>query len=85
MNKLVKNDLSQDVKISEGIAVDQPEEFALEIAKECVDHFIIVDTDQVIFLISETGLGNSTCISLSGIRKDDKSDIIVVLDCEGNK
>ena len=33
-NKIVKNDLSQDVKVSEGIAVDQPEAFALEIAKE---------------------------------------------------
>lgn len=84
-NKIVKNDLSQDVKVSEGIAVDQPEEFALEIAKECVDNFIIVDTDQVISEISNTGLGNSTCISLSGILENESSDVIVVLDCEGNK
>ena len=60
-NKIVKNDLSQDIQISEGIAVDQPEEFALEIAKDCVDNFITVDTDKVISLILETGLGNSTC------------------------
>lgn len=84
-NKIVKNDLSQDVEVSEGIAVDQPEAFALEIAKECVDNFIIVDTDKVIFLISKTGLGNSTCISLSGILENENSDVIVVLDCEGNK
>jgi threonine dehydratase len=84
-NKIVKNDLSQDVEVSEGIAVDQPEVFALEIAKECVDNFIIVDTDKVIFLISKTGLGNSTCISLSGILENENSDVIVVLDCEGNK
>jgi threonine dehydratase len=84
-NKIVKNDLLQDIKISEGIAVDQPEEFALEIAKECVDNFIIVDTDKVISLILETGLGNSTCIALSGILENDTSDIIVILDCEGNK
>ena len=84
-NKIVKNDLSQDVKVSEGIAVDQPEEFALEIAKECVDNFIIVDTNKVISLRSDTGLGNSTCISLSGILEKENSDIIVVLDCEGNK
>ena len=84
-NKIVKNDLSQDVEVSEGIAVDQPEEFALEIAKECVDNFIIVDTDKVIFLTSKTGLGNSTCISLSGILENENSDVIVVLDCEGNK
>ena len=84
-NKLVKNDLSQDVEISEGIAVDQPETFALEIAKECVDNFITVDTNKVISLISETGLGNSTCIALSGILEKDNNDIIVILDCEGNK
>ena len=87
-NKIVKNDLSQDVEVSEGIAVDQPEAFALEIAKECVDNFITVDTDKVIFLISKTGLGNSTCIAMSGFLKNkdnDTSDIIVILDCEGNK
>lgn len=83
-NKIVKNDLSQDIQISEGIAVDQPEEFALEIAKDCVDNFITVDTDKVISLILETGLGNSTCIALSGILENDTSDIIVILDCEGN-
>ena len=83
-NKMIKNNLNQDISISEGIAVDQPEITAFELAKECVDNFITVDTDKALSLISETGLGNSTCITLSGIQKNDKSDVIIVLDCEGN-
>jgi threonine dehydratase len=80
------NKNNNKIIISDGIAVDKPEEYALNIAKKIVTKGIKVNIEEVIDLVNKTKLGNSSCIALSGINKikSINSDYIVVLDCEGN-
>jgi len=72
-------------ELSDGIAVDKPEEHALELAKQLGIRGISVDSSYVKEIHKQTGLGGSTCISLASLKKFQiESDVIVVLDCEGN-
>ena len=71
--------------VSDGIAVDKPEEYALNTAINLNVPGISVNDTCVKKLQKNTGLGGSTCIALAGLEKiSTESDIIVILDCEGN-
>jgi threonine dehydratase len=71
--------------ISDGIAVDKPEIYALQVGKKIIDKAIIVKNNDVIQIQKEIGLGGSSCIALSALGKYyADTDYIVVLDCEGN-
>ena len=74
------------ITISDGIAVDKPEQFALKVAKNIVDNTYTVNENKVIDLIRHNSLGNSTNITLAGFYQSNKEyfDYIVILDCEGN-
>jgi len=71
--------------ISNGIAVDKPEEYAVQEGRKVIHKAITVTTKEVEKLVNETKLGSSSCIALSAINiyKPDV-DYIIVLDCEGN-
>ena len=73
--------------VSDGIAVDKPEIFALNIAKRIVSKCLTVKVKDVLEVKKKTNLGNSSCIALSGVNLIDslKTDYVIVLDCEGNK
>ena len=72
-------------ELSDGIAVDKPEEHALELAKQLGIRGISVDSSYVKEIHKQTGLGGSTCISLASLKKFQiEIDVIVVLDCDGN-
>ena len=71
--------------ISDGIAVDKPEIFALQVGKKIIDKAIVVKNKDIIQLQKEIGLGGSSCIALSAVKQcSADTDYIVVLDCEGN-
>jgi threonine dehydratase len=71
--------------VSNGIAVDKPEEYAIIEGRNVIYKAITVTTNNVEKLVNETKLGGSSCIALSAINafKPDV-DYIIVLDCEGN-
>jgi len=71
--------------VSNGIAVDKPEEYAVQEGRKVIHKAITVATTDVEKLVNETKLGGSSCIALSAIKiyKPDV-DYIIVLDCEGN-
>jgi len=77
---------NNNIIVSDGIAVDKPEEFALNIAKNIITKCLTVKVSDVLKIKKKTNLGNSSCIALSGINLIDykKTDYIIVLDCEGN-
>ncbi len=84
-NKLEYNCGSNSPGLSDGIAVDKPEEYALNTAINLNISGVSVKDQDVENLQKRTGLGGSTCIALAGLEKISiKSDIIVILDCEGN-
>lgn len=85
LNKILCNK-NNNIIVSDGIAVDKPEEFALNIAKNIVTKCLTVKVDDVLKIKKITNLGNSSCIALSGINLIDykKTDYVIVLDCEGN-
>jgi threonine dehydratase len=87
-NKIEYNDKNiTKILVSDGIAVDKPELFSLEIAKRIVDNKIVVEEVDVKNKLKEYNLGDSSKIALLGLlnNKSDNSDFRVILDCEGNK
>ena len=73
------------ILVSDGIAVDKPEIFSLEIAKKIVNKKIIVEEEEV-FNLKEYKLGDSSKIALLGLLNNpsDNADYKIILDCEGN-
>ena len=88
----VKNTEKPNI-VSNGIAVDEPESFALSICDKVVDNLyftgIRVDHKKVFDKYKEEKekLSYSTCISLTGLESIDLSayDTVIVLDCELSK
>ena len=84
-NKIVINPEPTEILVSDGIAVDKPEEFALNISKNIVDKMIVVEENEVVKLKNKYNYGSSTLISMLGyIKTKDESCINIILDCEGN-
>ena len=85
-NKLLKNkDDYENIHISDGIAVDEPEEYAFNLTKDKIYKCVSVSSYKVINLHLKNKFSGSTNISLVGLetfKTDDKFN--VVLDCEGN-
>jgi threonine dehydratase len=83
--KIEYNDCDKEPGLSDGIAVDSPEQYALETAIELGIKGVTVETCEMEKIHNDTGLGGSSCIALAALDKIDMtSDIIVILDCEGN-
>jgi threonine dehydratase len=81
--KICKNEMDQDVGISEGIAVNEPEKYAFELGKEIVFKTIDINTEEVEKNNLNNNYSNSTNISLSGYKKyKTDCDINIILDCE---
>lgn len=84
-NKIILNPEPTDILVSDGIAVDKPENFALNVGKKIIDNMTIVNEKEVFELKNKYSYGGSTLISLSGYLKHNKSTgINIILDCEGN-
>lgn len=84
-NEIVENIQEKVPDISDGIAVDKPEIYALQIGKKIIDKAVVVNNNEVIHKQKKVNLGGSSCIALSAIDKYyADTDYIVVLDCEGN-
>lgn len=84
--KIESNDCDKEPGLSDGIAVDTPEQYALETALKIGIEGITVETSEIEKIHAATGLGGSSCIALASLDKIyTTSDIIVILDCEGNK
>ena len=72
-------------ELSDGIAVDKPEEHALYLAKQLEVQGISVNSSYVKEIHKRTKLGGSSCISLASLKKNQiETDVVVILDCEGN-
>ena len=72
-------------ELSDGIAVDKPEEHALYLAKKLNIQGISVNSSYVKEIHKRTKLGGSSCISLASLKKIQiETDVVVILDCEGN-
>lgn len=72
-------------ELSDGIAVDKPEEHALYLAKKLNIQGISVNSSYVKEIHKRTKLGGSSCISLASLKKFQiETDVVVILDCEGN-
>lgn len=85
-NRIEYNDKNiKKILVSDGIAVDKPEIFSLEIAKKIVNKKIIVEEEEV-FNLKEYKLGDSSKIALFGLLSNpsDNADYKIILDCEGN-
>lgn len=83
---LEENDCDKNPGLSDGIAVDTPESFALETALEIGISGVTVNTKSIEIIHEETKLGGSSCIALAALDElRITTDIIVILDCEGNK
>ena len=84
--KIESNDCDKEPGLSDGIAVDTPEQYALETALKIGIEGVTVETSEIEKIHVDTGLGGSSCIALASLDKIcATSDIIVILDCEGNK
>ncbi len=83
--KIQENDLSVVSCVSDGIAVNTPEAYAVDVGRKIVNKAVTVSTSEVERIVRETGLGGSSCIALAALEQYRSSaDCIVVLDCEGN-
>lgn len=83
--KIEYNTCDSSPGLSDGIAVDKPELYALQTALELNIKGISVKNKNVKKIHKETGLGGSSCIALASLDElQINSDIIVILDCEGN-
>lgn len=85
-NKIEYNDKNiNKILVSDGIAVDKPELFSLEIAKKIVNNKIVVNEEDV-YNFNVNNIGDSSKIALLGLlnNKSDNSDYRIILDCEGN-
>lgn len=72
-------------ELSDGIAVDKPEEYALNEAIRLGVRGVTVESANVGVIHDEMGLGGSSCIAFAALDKIDiDTDIVVILDCEGN-
>ena len=72
-------------ELSDGIAVDKPEEHSLYLAKKLNIQGISVNSSYVKEIHKRTKLGGSSCISLASLKKFQiETDVVVILDCEGN-
>jgi len=82
---LEKNKNNLSVSISDGIAVDRPEFFSIQIANKIVDKYYRVTNKEVLELKNKNQLGNSTNITMAGMLKSNSiSKCVIILDCEGN-
>jgi threonine dehydratase len=83
--ELKENKENNETSISDGIAVDKPEEYAFQLGQNIINKSIRVKTENVIELQKKYNLGGSSCIALESLNiyKSNK-DYIVILDCEGN-
>ena len=83
--KIQSNYSNKTPGLSDGIAVDKPEEYALNTAIKLGISGVSVKDIDVEKLQKSTGLGGSTCIALAALEKiSTNDDIMIVLDCEGN-
>ena len=83
-NKIIINPEPENILVSDGIAVDKPEEFALNIGKEIVDNMIVVEEEEVNELKKNIHMVISL-ISILGCNKSySNGRINIILDCEGN-
>ena len=83
---LEKNYYDKNPGLSDGIAVDTPESYALETALQIGISGVTVNTKMVETIHQKTNLGGSSCIALAALDElHITSDVIVILDCEGNK
>lgn len=79
------NECDSSPELSDGIAVDKPEEYALQRALKLNIKGVSVKNKLVKKIHRETGLGGSSCIALATLEEIQiNSDIIIILDCEGN-
>mgnify|MGYP005647717069 CR=1 FL=1 len=85
-DELQYNNENSNPGFSDGIAVDCPELFAIQIARKIVDDTIVVENEEIKLINEKTKLGGSSCISLYTALNYQLDDnyIKVVLDCEGN-
>lgn len=85
-NKIVSNPKPSNILVSDGIAVDKPEKFALNVGKQIVDNMIVVKEEDVVKLKNKYKYGGSTLISMLGYfnNNNNNSCINIILDCEGN-
>jgi threonine dehydratase len=84
-NEIKENCFNKETSISDGIAVDKPEEYAFELGKKIINKSIRVKTENVLKLKEKYNLGGSSCIALESLNiYKSKKDYIVILDCEGN-
>jgi threonine dehydratase len=84
-DEIVENTEEKVPDISDGIAVDKPEIYALQIGKKIIDKAVVVNNNEVIHKQKKVKLGGSSCIALTALDKYyADTDYIVVLDCEGN-
>ena len=83
--KIEYNNCDESPGLSDGIAVDKPEEYALNTAIQLQIKGVTVKNKHVKNIHKETGLGGSSCIALATLDEIQiNSDIIIILDCEGN-
>ena len=84
--KLLKNkEEYENIHISDGIAVDEPEEYAFNLTKDKIYKCVSVSSYKVINLHLKNNFSGSTNISLVGLETFETDDKYkVVLDCEGN-
>ena len=83
--KIESNYYDTEPGLSDGIAVDRPEQYALETALKIGVVGVTVETNKIEQIHSDTGLGGSSCIALAALDHiQSTSDLIVILDCEGN-
>ena len=84
-NRIILNPEPTDILVSDGIAVDKPEKFALNVGKRIIDNMTIVNEKDVFELKNKYNYGGSTLISMLGYLKSNTSTgINIILDCEGN-
>lgn len=84
-DKIILNPEPDNIMVSDGIAVDKPEEFALNVGKNIINKMIVVKEEEVYKLKNKYNYGGSTLISLLGYMKTkDNSAMNIILDCEGN-
>jgi threonine dehydratase len=83
--KIESNYYDKEPGLSDGIAVDRPEQYAFETALEMGIKGVVVETSKIEKIHADTGLGGSSCIALAALDNiQTTADIIVILDCEGN-
>ena len=84
--ELKENKYIEETSVSDGIAVDKPEEYAFLLGQKIINKSIKLKTENVLKLQKKYNLGGSSCIALESLNiYKSQKDYIVILDCEGNK